>query len=350
MYRLLIAEEEPLERMVVKDMVKKQLPKISEIYEAKNLDETLRYIENEKIDIIYLSLGVAISGHLNLLAYLRTLRSEIKLLVSTTYEQFESREEIKRMNLGNYLIKPIRLEHIALVMNRMLNEDMDNKELQQSLGELSDALYLHNYKEMVRVVRSYVDDIFDYSEDRRDIYNKLMKFADEIVEMAKEIGVQIKYKPMFKVYKDHYSKLTENRFNALSSIEEIIDYIFDKAEIKKEGMDQKNTIQLIENYVERHIREQIALEDVARYCNMNIYYLSKFFKKETGINFVGYITNRKVEIAKYMLVNTDVPIVNIALELSFREANYFTRVFKKETGVSPKVYREQRNKENSSTL
>lgn len=343
MYSLLIAEEEQLERVVIQDMVKKQFPKISTIYEAKNLDETLKYIENNKVDIIYLSLGVAISEQLNLIAYLRMMRPEIKTLVSTTYEQFESREEIKSMNLGNYLMKPIRLEHIALVLNSMINEDIDNKELQKCLGELSDAMYVHNYKEMMQAVHSYIEEVFENSPDRRDLYNKLIKLADEIIEMANETKVQVKYKPMFSIYKENYGKVTDNRYDALIRIEEIINYIFDLAESNQEIVSEKNTMLRIENYVERHIREQIALEDVARYCNMNIYYLSKFFKKETGMNFVSYITARKIEIAKYMLTYTEAPIVNIALDLSFREANYFTRVFKKETGLSPKTYRETRS-------
>jgi YesN/AraC family two-component response regulator len=75
---------------------------------------------------------------------------------------------------------------------------------------------------------------------------------------------------------------------------------------------------------------------------MSSYYLSKIFKKETGVNFVTYLTERKIEIAKDMLANTDVPIINIALDLSYHEPNYFSKVFKKSTGMTPTEYRKER--------
>jgi YesN/AraC family two-component response regulator len=84
------------------------------------------------------------------------------------------------------------------------------------------------------------------------------------------------------------------------------------------------------------------LDQVGEYANMSSYYLSKIFKKETGVNFVTYLTERKIEIAKDMLANTDVPIINIALDLSYHEPNYFSKVFKKSTGMTPTEYRKEK--------
>jgi AraC-like DNA-binding protein len=59
------------------------------------------------------------------------------------------------------------------------------------------------------------------------------------------------------------------------------------------------------------------------------------------INFITYITDRKIELAKDMLLNTDAPISNIAIELSYNEANYFSKAFKKKVGITPSQYREK---------
>ena len=81
--------------------------------------------------------------------------------------------------------------------------------------------------------------------------------------------------------------------------------------------------------------------DVANHVNISTYYLSKIFKKEMGVNFITYVTDRKMDLAKEMLVNTDIPVLNIALDLAYNEANYFSKAFKKKTGLTPSEYREK---------
>ena len=75
---------------------------------------------------------------------------------------------------------------------------------------------------------------------------------------------------------------------------------------------------------------------------MSSYYYSRVFKKMTGVNFITYVTDRKIEIAQDMLVETDMPVINIAYELSYNEPNYFSKAFKKKVGVTPTEYREGR--------
>ena len=73
---------------------------------------------------------------------------------------------------------------------------------------------------------------------------------------------------------------------------------------------------------------------------MSSYYYSRVFKKMTGVNFITYVTDRKIEIAQDMLVETDMPVINIAYELSYNEPNYFSKAFKRKVGMSPTEYRE----------
>ncbi|MBE6068354.1 MAG: helix-turn-helix transcriptional regulator [Clostridium lundense] len=92
-------------------------------------------------------------------------------------------------------------------------------------------------------------------------------------------------------------------------------------------------------YIEENYGEQVSLEDVASVSNLSPYYFSKLFKKEIGMNFTTYVTKHKIEKAKWMLKNTDIPIVNIASELGYYECGYFTKVFKKIEGITPTEYR-----------
>ena len=94
-------------------------------------------------------------------------------------------------------------------------------------------------------------------------------------------------------------------------------------------------------YVEKNIKKNITLEEVAKNINITPHYLSKIFKKEVGINFVTYVTDRKIDLAKEMLADKNIPIVNISISLAFNQPNYFSKVFKKKVGVTPSEYREQ---------
>ncbi|MGL5328974.1 MAG: helix-turn-helix domain-containing protein, partial [Peptostreptococcaceae bacterium] len=94
-------------------------------------------------------------------------------------------------------------------------------------------------------------------------------------------------------------------------------------------------------YVEKNIHKNITLEDAASFVNLSPHYLSKIFKKETKVNFITYLTDKRIEIAKEMLEDESIPISNIAIELSYSKSNYFSKVFKKKVGSTPSEYREE---------
>ena len=94
-------------------------------------------------------------------------------------------------------------------------------------------------------------------------------------------------------------------------------------------------------YIEDNIKKQLTLDDVAKHINLSTHYLSKLFKKEMNINFVTYLTDKKIELAKLMLQDPEIPIVNIAIDLSYNHPNYFSKVFKRKVGLTPSEYRDK---------
>ncbi len=74
---------------------------------------------------------------------------------------------------------------------------------------------------------------------------------------------------------------------------------------------------------------------------MSSSYFSKFFKRITGVNFVTYMMDGRINAAKSMLTDTDMPVINIAYELSYSETNYSGKAFKKKVGLTTTEYREQ---------
>ncbi|WP_163538749.1 helix-turn-helix domain-containing protein [Gracilibacillus sp. YIM 98692] len=92
-------------------------------------------------------------------------------------------------------------------------------------------------------------------------------------------------------------------------------------------------------YIESYYHTAITLEEVAEKVGLSSYYLSKLFKEHFQVTFVEYLTNVRIDKAKAFLLNGSTPLKEIALNIGYKDPNYFSRVFKKETGLSPSEYR-----------
>lgn len=93
-------------------------------------------------------------------------------------------------------------------------------------------------------------------------------------------------------------------------------------------------------YIEENYSGNITLDDVARYVNMSYHYFSKFFKESTGKNFVDYLTDRRMEKARQLLKETGMNIKAVSREIGYGDPNYFSKIFKKYTGLTPTEYRQ----------
>ncbi|MBS4195915.1 response regulator transcription factor [Lederbergia citri] len=94
-----------------------------------------------------------------------------------------------------------------------------------------------------------------------------------------------------------------------------------------------------QRFVHEHINKKISLTEVANHLHLNASYFSRVFKKETGENFIEFVTRIKMEKAKEMLNNTTKPVEQIAYDLGFDNKSYFFRTFKKQFGVTPCDYK-----------
>ena len=92
-------------------------------------------------------------------------------------------------------------------------------------------------------------------------------------------------------------------------------------------------------YISKHFAEPITLEDVANLVHLNPAYFSTIFKQSTSSSFKEYLNMVRVEESKRLLSNTDYSLIDIAIATGFENQSYFSKVFKKYTGLTPKQYR-----------
>ncbi|MDP4182316.1 MAG: response regulator [Bacillota bacterium] len=93
-------------------------------------------------------------------------------------------------------------------------------------------------------------------------------------------------------------------------------------------------------YIEANFMREITLEDVARAVNVSPFYLSKLFKSEMNQNFIDFLTYLRVDAAKKRIPDPNMSIKEICYQVGYNDPNYFTRVFKKVTGLTPLEYRQ----------
>lgn len=98
----------------------------------------------------------------------------------------------------------------------------------------------------------------------------------------------------------------------------------------------------IKAYIQEHYAEELTLNVLSERFYVSPVYLSRLFKKKTGINFVEYLTHIRMEKARAYLTGTRHKVYHIAEMIGYENPRYFARLFKEETGCTPQEYRAQR--------
>ncbi|WP_434639933.1 response regulator [Thermoanaerobacterium thermosaccharolyticum] len=92
-------------------------------------------------------------------------------------------------------------------------------------------------------------------------------------------------------------------------------------------------------FVNENYDKDIKLYDVAKMLNISYHYFSKTFKEETKCNFVDYITQVRINKAKEFLSKDSMSIKEVCFKVGYSDPNYFSRIFRKETGMTPTEYK-----------
>lgn len=121
---------------------------------------------------------------------------------------------------------------------------------------------------------------------------------------------------------------------------------------KVEKIENSETIEQIKDYLEKHYTDStVSLTSVAEVFFLNPSYLSRIFKQKTGITFIDYLNEVRIQHACDYLLRSDLKIFEIAEKVGIPNPDYFGKCFRKKMGVSIKEYRKgkksaEKSKEN----
>ena len=209
--------------------------------------------------------------------------------------------------------------------------------------ELENHLFNSIEKGNVDDAISFAGRFFDwmvenYSDDIMDIRLKTIEFILWAEHMAYSKGGMVY---QFKARQDYLPDLLK-----MQDYHEMREWFTHKILLSCQNILTKKTeksvniIEQAKDYISNHYNSDLSLDDISRIVDISPYYFSKIFKEETGVNFIDYLTNIRLEKAKELLVSTDNSMKEICAKIGYSDPNYFSRAFKKNVGVTPTEFKE----------
>ncbi|KGE18602.1 helix-turn-helix domain-containing protein [Paenibacillus wynnii] len=125
------------------------------------------------------------------------------------------------------------------------------------------------------------------------------------------------------------------RTRAMSWLDSFIDGLKEEREQSRSHVMQRALL-----YIDKKYKEDISMEQSAEYVNLSPHYFSKLFKQHAGETFIDYVTRLRINEAKRLIMEERLSLKEICYEVGYKDPNYFSRVFKKATSMTPSEYRQ----------
>ncbi|SOC09421.1 response regulator [Rhodobacter maris] len=363
MFDIAIVEDEELERRALRTILERNLPGVKVVGEAKNGAEAVRLIESRSIDLMLLDIRIPRPSGLEILEMLRERGLATKVLIVTAYDHFEIMQAAIQLRADGFLLKPVRTEALLKAVENCLRavpaapaavpplsepaagggaEAMRDPEALRA--EIERLVETHAYRDCLMLVRRQLESLHARREaaPRQGVLD-LSQILTELVACSGRTLPEAIARKLEALTAQRLE--ARNHYKLQELFSEITDLLF--ADDEEPGTSAAARIETVRNYIERNLHKSVTLEDAADHAHVSPCYLSRLFHKQMSMTFITYLKQRRIARAKELLEGSSLPIVNVALDLAYQDANYFCKAFKKEVGVSPSEYRRQFPQPNS---
>ena len=296
MLRLLIADDEVIERKVLYKTLQKNVGDQCVIFQAENGRQALRVYEEEKIQIAILDIEMPGINGIEAAQKIREKDKECCIIFLTAFDEFSYAKKAITVRALDYLLKPYDEQELMLVVEEAMRLAAEFQANRQEAG------YQAN-----RPASGYqaTRPASGYQASRPAAGHQASQPAgpgqkNELPETGLPVGDDMEDGGQVRL-----SKVTE----------------------------------IISHYIETNYMYDISMQDLARHMNYSEAYFCKLFKQCFNKNFTSYLTEYRVVEAKRMLAMPTVNVKDIGRAVGYSDSNYFAKVFKRITGQSPTEYR-----------
>ena len=342
MYKVIIIDDEPWAREVIKSLGNWEKYKLDIIGEAVDGENGLELIQKTDPNIVITDMRMpALSGP-QLLKTIEEQFPEIKIIVMSGYDDFEYMQQAIRSRAVEYLLKPINGEELNNSLAKCV----------ESLSKTPELFLDNNDQEKYMAYRQLIYDylLFFNKGQILKTFKLLSAFLEKSsLALKKEEAIMIVFND-FKLLLDQFLKKEgkiagENNFISKKTTNSSWSELFNNlSNIYAKGIDiiqesLKNSGQLeieeVKAYINRHFQDPISLETLAQHFFVSKEHLSRKFKSDTGENISSYIIRKRMEQAKQLLKEGKLSIKETARITGYNDLAYFYRVFKKYYGRTP---------------
>jgi AraC family transcriptional regulator len=97
----------------------------------------------------------------------------------------------------------------------------------------------------------------------------------------------------------------------------------------------------VTEFIEENLERDLSLAEIAEIADLSPFHFARAFKQATGSTPIQFLTRRRIDLAKRLLVESEAPIVEVGLRAGFKNQSHFTTLFRKVTAMTPKAYRNE---------
>ncbi|MGV2881895.1 AraC family transcriptional regulator [Paenibacillus taichungensis] len=149
------------------------------------------------------------------------------------------------------------------------------------------------------------------------------------------------YRHVDSMYEEWNRRQVFERFHVKIFFYQFVYTLVQQLKLQGVTSKEKDMVEEIIQYIHEHFNESISLESLAEQWNYSIQYLSKQFKLRTGRSPIEYVIQARMAKAKELMIRTDATAQEIASSVGYSDVFYFTRLFKKQVGMTPGQYKKK---------
>lgn len=172
--------------------------------------------------------------------------------------------------------------------------------------------------------------------------------SSQMTEKERELAYGQLRRMLMRVMQANYGKEEFQQIDLKSAVLRMLSFLLKHFQVeqkkKTSAMDDCSDIRVtkIINYINKNYHNDISLHKTAEEEHLSVHYLSRLFKKRTGVGFMEYLGQVRLDSAVNHLLHTDWPVIKIALSNGFSNVGSFNKLFMKKYGISPAKYRATR--------
>lgn len=344
MYKVFLAEDEIIVREGIRNNIPWDQTPYSLAGEAPDGEIALAMIQDIRPDILITDIRMPFMDGLALSRIVKQSLPWIKIIILSGHDEFEYAREAISIGVEEYLLKPVSSQDMLKTLDKIAGRIGEEKEKLLSVenlikGDMFMTRLRYAGKKDVDAIISEYTKTLENGYDEMTAYLILGEIVMAASRIVEDLDGDLKDIAPFSLEKPVIRSLAASRGIFLEKLNALLTAVIEYRDSHTGGR-YRAVIVKAREYINKHYASgDISLSSTASYVGISPNHLSMVFSRETGENFVEYLTRIRLEKAKQLLQNTAMKSAEIAFEVGFSDPHYFSHIFKKNVGLSPREYR-----------